>query len=328
VQADLQYMPKAAEIHFTFDLMATKVPKKKASKQATHKTARGAGDPMRDLHKLLEKQNFQTMEEMEAFMQKVSKGPIPEFTPDNNKDLAEELVREAMGMDPDEEKEAIMEALDLDPDCILAYVALGQAEVHPAIALAFFERGISIGAAQFLTDPYLSETKGHFWGFIETRPFMRCMQGAADSSFYLGRVVEAVATWTKMLELNPNDNQGVRYDLMLSLAGMHAHKEFEELEKQFEDDGAGAAYFNRALYRFTKEGAGPQVQQALVKAMKANPHVVPILLQRAPDLPMVGSYMLGSKEEAYTYLNKAHMVWWGVPGAMDWLKKAVGKRGT
>lgn len=282
---------------------------------------------MRDLHKLLAKQDFQTKEEIEAFMQKISQGPIPEFEPENDEELAEEMVHEAMSLGPAEQRELIMEALDLDPDCIAAYALLGWEEGHPAIALAFYERGVSIGAEKFLSEEFLAQHKGHFWGFTETRPFMRCLKGIADSHFFLGRVPEAVGIWEQLLELNPSDNQGVRYDLMLVLAGMRIHDEFEKLEKQFNDDVASATYFNRVLYHFTKNGAGPKAQQALDEAVKANPHVVPLLLQRDPKLRIAPAFMLGSEEEAHSYMDKAHHIWWGVPGALDWLKKVAGKKG-
>lgn len=280
---------------------------------------------MHDLHKLLEKQQFGSMAEIEAFMEQVSKGPIPKLEPENEKEEAEDLVYEAMDLEGDEQKNLIMEALDLDPDCIAAYHVLGDAEISPAIALAFFERGIVIGAERFQSEEYLKENKGHFWGLTETRPFMRCLQGAADCQFFLGRVFEAMAIWTLMLELNPNDNQGVRYNLMLSLAGFGDHEQFEQLNKQFSDDASAAAHFNRVLNLFTKHGPGPQALQALQVARSKNKFVVPLLLKS--DLPPYGvsGYTLGSEEEAIAYMDKAHMVWSGVPGAKDWLKRVAGK---
>ncbi|MDQ3100877.1 MAG: hypothetical protein M3R08_05795, partial [Bacteroidota bacterium] len=95
----------------------------------------------------------------------------------------------------------------------------------------------------------------------------------------------------------------------------------------FKDDAAAAAVFNRALHAFTTRGAGPAAKKLLDVAIEANKHVVPILLQRDPDLPKPGSYMLGSKEEAISYLGTAHMIWHGVPGAIEWLKKAALTKG-
>lgn len=306
--------------------MATKIPKKKAGKQPGMQAPTG-GNPMRDLHKLLEKQQFGSVEEVEAFMTRISKGPIPEFEPENEQEEAEVLVYQAMELEGEAQKELIMEALDLDPDCIAAYHVLGDAEMSPAIALAFYERGIAIGAERFQSEEYLKQNNGHFWGLTETRPFMRCLQGAANSEFHLGRIIEAMAIWAFMLNLNPNDNQGVRYDLMLSLAGSGDHASFEKLDTQFKDDDSAAAYFNRVLNQFTKHGPGPQALQALQAARSRNKFVVPMLLNAEAPPYGVSGYTLGSKEEAIAYMDKAHMVWCGVPGAKDWLKRVAGKAG-
>ncbi|MCC6400239.1 MAG: hypothetical protein IT227_05695 [Flavobacteriales bacterium] len=300
-------------------------PKSKSRSGNTKKNVPPGLGAMHDLHKLLEKQQFGSMAEIEAFMEQVSKGPIPKFEPGTEQEEAEELVYRAMDLEGDDREELLMEALDLDPECIAAYHALGAAEHHPAIAIAFYERGISLGAARFESDEYIQENKGHFWGLTETRPFMRCLQGAADCQFFLGKVFEAMGMWFHMLELNPNDNQGVRYDLMLSLAGFGDHEQFEQLDKQFEDDASAAAHFNRVLNLFTQHGPGPQALQTLDVARAKNKHMVPLLLKKDAPLYRVTSYTSGSEEEAIAYMDKAHLVWSGVPGAKEWLKQVAGK---
>jgi tetratricopeptide (TPR) repeat protein len=260
-------------------------------------------------------------------MKKISKGPIPMFESESDQDEAEDLVYKAMELDGWDRTELITEALDLDPECIPAYHVLGDPEQHPAIAIAFFERGINIGAERFQSEEYIRENKGLFWGLTETRPFMRCLQGAADCQFALGRVFEAMGIWNLMLELNPNDNQGVRYHLMLCLAGFGDQERFDQLEQQFNDDPSAAAHFNRVLYLYTKHGPGPQALQALQVARAENKHVVPLLLKKDAPLYRVAGYTLGSEEEPITCMDKPHMVWSGVPGAKDWLKRVAGKPG-
>jgi tetratricopeptide (TPR) repeat protein len=55
------------------------------------------------------------------------------------------------------------------------------------------------------------EYAGHFWGFLETRPYMRARAGLASTLLQLGDVDGALAHYRDMLKLNPNDNQGIRY---------------------------------------------------------------------------------------------------------------------
>jgi len=66
-----------------------------------------------------------------------------------------------------------------------------------------------------LGEEYSRENKGHFWAMIETRPFMRAMgalaESLADNEYHLD---EAIAVHEEMLDLNPSDNQGIRYGLL------------------------------------------------------------------------------------------------------------------
>src|SRR5439155_1134639 len=66
----------------------------------------------------------------------------------------------------------------------------------------------------------VEESKGHFWGMLEARPYMRARQQLADLLLDAGRVSEAIGHFEALLALNPNDNQGVR-DILLGcyLAG-------------------------------------------------------------------------------------------------------------
>ncbi len=49
------------------------------------------------------------------------------------------------------------------------------------------------------------------WGWIDNRPFLRCMHGFGLSLWRLGRFEEAGSIFDRMLWLNPSDNQGVRF---------------------------------------------------------------------------------------------------------------------
>src|SRR2546421_12928373 len=53
----------------------------------------------------------------------------------------------------------------------------------------------------------LSWPFGHFWGFLETRPYMRARAGLASTLLQLGDIDSALAHYRDMLKLIPNDNQ-------------------------------------------------------------------------------------------------------------------------
>ena len=49
------------------------------------------------------------------------------------------------------------------------------------------------------------------WGWIDNRPFLRCMNGFGLCLWRLGRFDEAGRVFDRMLWLNPSDHQGVRF---------------------------------------------------------------------------------------------------------------------
>ena len=49
------------------------------------------------------------------------------------------------------------------------------------------------------------------WGWIDNRPFLRCMHGFGLCLWRLERFEEAEGVFERMLWLNPSDNQGVRF---------------------------------------------------------------------------------------------------------------------
>lgn len=57
------------------------------------------------------------------------------------------------------------------------------------------------------------------WGFIENRPYLRCLHGLGLSHWVLGNVRGALAVFERMLWLNPNDNQGARFCMTEVQAG-------------------------------------------------------------------------------------------------------------
>jgi hypothetical protein len=49
------------------------------------------------------------------------------------------------------------------------------------------------------------------WGHIYNRPFLRCLKGYALCLWRTGEAFKAQEVFERILSLNPNDNQGVRF---------------------------------------------------------------------------------------------------------------------
>lgn len=280
---------------------------------------------MRDLHHLIAQQSFESPEEVEAFMQEfVAKGtPIPEYTPETDQERAQDLIYQAQeARTPQKALDLVREALMLDPDCADAYVLMADlTAATPAEAWAFYEAGVKAGE-RALGPEFFKENKGHFWGILETRPYMRARLGLAMVLWDLERQEETAQHMAAMLELNPNDNLGVRMLYITLLLEMRDDKRLNQLLKQYPDDWSAPWLYGKALYEFRKSGAGAKADTLLNEAMERNPHIPLFMLDKKKlpkNPPMVDYYSPGDENEALDYIMQGIRVWVETEGALEWM---------
>lgn len=123
-------------------------------------------------------------------------------------------------------EELLMKMLAEDLRCLDAHAHLGNFEFEhaPKQAMRHYMVGASIGALTLGTD-FDSVLP---WGHIDNRPFIRCLHGVGLCFWRLGEMKEAAKTFTRMLWLNPSDNQGARFNL----ANVEAGRTWEECEER------------------------------------------------------------------------------------------------
>jgi hypothetical protein len=105
----------------------------------------------------------------------------------------------------------VMDLLARDLRCLDAHALLGTFcfDRRPAQAARHYEMGMNLGLLSLG-----STFEGVLpWSHLDNRPFLRCLHGLGLCRWRLGRTEEAVAIFRQMLWLNPNDNQGVRFNL-------------------------------------------------------------------------------------------------------------------
>ena len=187
-------------------------------------------------------------------------------------------------------------------------------------ASAYYRQGVEAGE-RALGQEYFAENAGHFWGLLETRPYMRARSGLADCLWAQNKPQEARAHYQELLRLNPNDNQGVRYQLLALLLEMKLYPEARTLLEQYPEDYSIFWLYNQALLAFQAEGAGPKANQALAAALAYNPYA-PAYLTGEKRIPVRAPnwYKSGEKSEAMAYTVDHLTTWRRMPGAIDWLK--------
>jgi len=278
---------------------------------------------MADLHRLVAEQNFASMDEANRFMAgpvKKTGRRIPSQPARTPVEEAQDVMCEAWEAEGVKRVQLARKAPETSPDCADAYVLLAQ-ETARSLEEARdpFAQGVAAGE-RALGEQMFKENAGHFWGILETRPYMRARAGLAQCLWEMGDREAAVAHYQDMLCMNPNDNQGIRDVLLDCLLELNRDQEAERLLKQYEDDGTATWLYNWALLVFRREGDTAQARRRLKEALKHNPHVPVYLLgrKRIPrELPdLVG---FGDEDEAIAYAADALANWRQTPGALEWL---------
>ena len=216
-------------------------------------------------------------------------------------------------------------ALAISPLCADAYNLLADEAKTPEEARDLYIRGVEAGQLA-LGQGGFEEFDGHFWGFLETRPYMRARHGLAMSLLQLGEEDAALEHFRVMLKLNPNDNQGIRYLLLAGLLRRDDLPGAKALLAAYGDEWSANWLYTRALIAFRENaGARPATLKLLNDARSSNEHVPAILAGIKPPVMSDSGYVtMGSPDEATYYVLEFGKAWKDTPGAIAWLLDTAG----
>lgn len=259
----------------------------------------------RDMEKLMRqigKMNFNSEEELKQFMGSLLEKNVDDIfdTEANNKqELALDILEQAYEKeDINEGRKLARKAIKIDPVCLDAYIYLGDTEKSEKKRLEIYEKATVIGEAYF-GEAYFEENKGHFWGLTETRPYMRAKMALAESLMRHKYLEKAAEEYFDMLELNPHDNQGVRYLLLPLLFVFEDYESLNHLLGAYIEDASPEWLFAQAFHEFISKGATPKAESLLKRAHNSNKFVIKYLLQqnKITNIPH-GPQLPGGAEEA------------------------------
>ena len=275
----------------------------------------------------LEKQDFENVDQLNEFMKTMqgkSLDDLPESTTDKGR--SQDLVLQAYDETPAKGKKLIKQALELDPDNADAYNYLASVENDVDKALALYRQAVEAGE-RALGEEFIQENKGHFWGLFETRPYMRAKAGVAGCLYAKNRVNATIEVYREMIELNPNDNQGVRYLLATILLSKKDLSDYESFVKKYEGEDSALWHYNNALYHFKKMGKSAKSDGELMKAYKFNPYVMEFMLG-LKELPEEMPQFIGrgDENEAVAYIFDAIHTWGKTDGALNWMYEFLMER--
>ncbi|MBI4322380.1 MAG: hypothetical protein HY675_28135 [Chloroflexi bacterium] len=282
---------------------------------------------MSDLRAMLSEREFGSIQEANAFVQEMlAKGGVPRRRAETPLEKAQDLMYQAWeASNPRERVRLARKALEMSPDCSDAYVLLAEETARGAKEAAdLYAKGVAAGERALGRETF-EQGAGHFWGIIETRPYMRARAGLAQALWAMGKRQEAIEHIWDMLRLNPGDNQGIRYLLLNWLLASGEDARVKELLKRYPDDISAVWQYGVALLAYRTEGDTKRARKLLAEAERENPYVPPYLLgrKRLPSrLPELIS--LGDETEAIACATEQMAVWRETPGALAWLDRSLG----
>jgi tetratricopeptide (TPR) repeat protein len=246
-------------------------------------------------------------------------GPVL-LTPGSGRERAAELVEAAWETDDEAGLDLAVEALRAFPNCADAYTFLGvNAGESFEIALPMLTMAVTAGFED-LGQAMFEEHAGEFWAVEETRPFMRALAELARVNREAGALDVALAHYAELLRLNPNDDQGMRFEYLALCLQMGLDEEVEALLTAYEDDRGAAFSYGRALHAFRTEGDSQRARTLLGEAHETNPHLAEFLTgtRQLPDTVPV-ELQPGSPEEAALFADILGPAWEQTRHAMGWL---------
>lgn len=264
-----------------------------------------------NLYNELNKQEFDSEEELQQFLENID---LDDLTTDTPEMLVHDLIIEASETWGKERKLLIDRVLKLDPNNVDAYILLAEMEINSRKKRNLLLKAVHLGE-QELGSEFFEENKGYFWGLIETRPYMRAMAELADLLYMMEQEEEAIEIYEKLIELNPNDNQGIRDELMPIYIERKAYEAGLKLFKQYSEYPDTYFLYSRALIEVLLHGVTETAKSWLTKAIESNEHVVDYLLgrKRIPAEEM-RYFQPGADSEAVIYAQKNFHLWEGNTG--------------
>jgi tetratricopeptide (TPR) repeat protein len=151
---------------------------------------------------------------------------------------------------------------------------------------------------------------------------MRALQHLGELLVEIGRPAQAAAVFERLLELNPTDNQGMRYPLLGLHLAAQDHEKADNLMARFPGEEKFMASFAwaRVLERWLS-GSPDEAAAALARARIVNPFAERYISGlRAVPKQTPDYFKPGDETEAQVCARELSMAWERNPAFREWLR--------
>ena len=175
----------------------------------------------------------------------------------------------------------LRKAIEQDEECVQARIELADAD-YQAGRWSECDRGY-----REVIDREERRWRGElpeWWEDPETRPYLRALYGRAMTQWHGGRFADTAQDLKRILDLNPRDNQGVRF--LIPMVHLLAEEDAKALASiaRYDRDYPGdycepSLHFGKGLALW-KTGEEERAAEAYRSGMMKNLHIAPLLLDR------------------------------------------------
>lgn len=216
----------------------------------------------------------------------------------------------------------IQSAQGSDEAAFEACLDLADSNTNLETRIVFLRRAVELGKELLGKD--FEQNVGEFWLALETRPFMHAKAALAHALSENNELAEAAVHLSEMLQLNPNDNQGARWDLVPLLLRLELNNNVASLLDSYPDEAFALWPWARLLLAIRRQAPEAERAELLVAACRVNRAVVPFLTGERP-LPnsFPDFFGFGDEHEAAIVALGLLAPWRETEGATNWLRKAL-----
>ncbi|MDV6378835.1 hypothetical protein ORD22_11475 [Sporosarcina sp. GW1-11] len=248
------------------------------------------------VHMLSKKNNFETLEEAQAFIQQAIKKP---FEPENQQQEAQMLCYMAYNAETVEQRhDFAQQAFGADSTNVDALLLQAEFTEASEEKEKLFKQAIFSGEKQF------DDQAEDAWAFAPNRPYLRSLLSYGVWLYSNKRYAESSELFLRLLTLDLHDHQGVRYLTIASLINQDEIEQAEQVHKacaEISQEDAAYHYLAWLIEMDKTQGESERSAEFFKKAERLNPYVGALIHAAAEKVPFPKSASVkpGTPEEAH-----------------------------
>jgi len=239
-----------------------------------------------------------------------------------------------MALDADNEEDALKyarKAFQMDKDLLDAQVLIAELTSESSEDLKKkYEKIIEHTESHLKkSDVLIDENIGHFWGILETRPYMRVRHSYIELLISQGKFKKAIKECEELLVLSEGDNLGIRYKLISLYACFEDEKNVISLHEKFDSESSSQMLL-AIIALYYKLDEDEKAKAYLKKLMTINRDMEEVfgdiegLLEKIMEEDInIGMYRPDSKEELMVAMSDSAFLYTTSPGFLFWISDRV-----